>query len=267
MINYLKFRINKQSIILSLTIGLLLSGLQIIQSLIPIMKFGNLFLESPYTRWISIDPFNFSPIILFVLLPLIASIPSGNILKEDLDSGIFMHIKSKFNLNQIIFGYGIFTFISGFISIFIILTTNLLTYFIFLPNIKPDFLINENLLIIRENTLLVELFYEHPFVHGLLSILLTSIWGGLFAILTCAFSIWIKGKFLSLFSATIFQIFIMLLNMFLKLPHFVSYVPFDFLRETSPSPTNIKVVFFATFITLFLSVTLLIIGRNKKIVW
>ncbi|MFD1417999.1 hypothetical protein [Companilactobacillus keshanensis] len=267
MINYLKFRIIKRSIIISLAIGSLLSAIQILQSLIPIIKYGNIFLESPYIKWLSIDPFNFVPIVFFMLIPLMASIPSANILKEDLDSGLLLHLKNKVNLNKIVLGYGLTAFSGGFLTIFITLITNFLSYFLFLPNIKPDFLINENLLIIQENTLFVGLFYQHPFVHGILSILLTSIWGGIFAVMTCALSLWIKEKFLALLSSTVFQIIILLLNMFFKLPNLASYVPADFLRETSPSATDIKIVIGITILISVISILLLTIGRNKKIVW
>lgn len=267
MINYLKMRIVKRLALISLGISLILSGLQIVQSLTPILKFGNTFLESPYTRWFSVDPFNFEPIIFYILLPLIASIPTSLILKEDLDSGLIFYLRNKFNLNKIVFSYASAAFIGGFVSAIIPLVTNFLTYFLFIPNIRPDFLINENLLIINENTLFVDLYYQHPLMHGIFSILLTSFWGGLFAVLTCSFSIWIKGKFLSLLSTLLLQISILILNIFIKIPHFVSFLPSDFLRETAPSVINIATVIIMTIIFSLSSIFLLLIGRNRKIVW
>ncbi len=265
--NYLKHRIIKRSVLISLIIGAILSGLQIIQGLIPIVKYGNIFLESPYTRWLSIDPFTFGPIMFFILLPLMASIPAATILKEDLTSGLLLQIKTRIGLNRLLLGYGLAALIGGFLVVAIPLLTNFLTYFLFLPNIRPDFLINENLMIIHENTMFVDLFYSHPLIHGLLSILFTSLWGGLFSVLTTSISLWIKSKFLMLFSSMIFQTFLLIGNLFIKLPHQISYVPFDFLKETASSPIDIRIVILTTVIVSFTTFLLLIIGRNKKIVW
>ncbi|HAJ55911.1 MAG TPA: hypothetical protein DCL56_14930, partial [Lactobacillus sp.] len=60
---FLWLRLPKKRVALAGVIALSICGLQMVQLLKPI-PVGS----SPYTRWLSIDPFSFLPVIFFILL-------------------------------------------------------------------------------------------------------------------------------------------------------------------------------------------------------
>ena len=216
-----------------MSVAFAISALQMSQVLSPIPP-----MDSPYTRWLSIDPFNFSPIIFFILLPLIASIPAASLLKEDADSGLLAKVKLCFPVQKVIRSYVGLAFLTGFILVALVLSLNLLFYFMMLPNIRPDNLLNSNILLTNQNTLFVSLYYANP----LISILFASFWGGLFAVFVMVTSLWIKHVFVALSTGLIVQIAILMLNSLIMLPDLVSFSPADFLHEMAPN-TNISLPF------------------------
>lgn len=161
MLSFLSLRLPKKRLWLAVSIALAISCLQMTQILnfIPVG-------ESPYTRWLSIDPFNFTPILFFILLPLIASIPAGSLLKNDADSGLLAKVKLHSPFQKVIRSYVGIAFLSGFTIIAIALLINLLFYFTIFPNIRPDNLLNSNILLINQNTMLVGLYYAHPLIRS-----------------------------------------------------------------------------------------------------
>lgn len=261
-------RINKSSIVLALGIGVLIIIFQIIQTITPALLENNVFQDSPYTKWIGIDPFNMASTLFFMVIPLLATIPASNLLRQDLNSGFFYQIKIRRNLRNILFGYGSLAFVMGFLVILLPLLINLLIYFMLLPNVQPDNLLNNNLLVFNQNTLLVTLYYQHPFVHATLSILFASFWGGLFATFTVGISMWIKNSFVVLAAGFFVEITLLILNAFLRLPGMLSYVPSDFIKETSTaSNINMTVAIGMTIFGVIISGVLFSIGKRKKIVW
>ena len=227
-------RLPRKRLLLAMSVAFAISALQMIQVLGPIPP-----MDSPYTRWLSIDPFNFSPIIFFILLPLIASIPAASLLKEDADSGLLAKVKLCFPVQKVIRSYVGLAFLTGFILVALVLALNLLFYFMMLPNIRPDNLLNSNILLTNQNTLFVSLYYANPLLHALISILFASFWGGLFAVFVMVTSLWIKHVFVALSTGLIVQIAILMLNSLLMLPDLVSFSPADFLHEMAPN-TNIS---------------------------
>ena len=243
---FLWSRLNKLWLFLALVIGISISVVQCIVSASKNIPATN----SPYTMWISIDGFTFVPTIFFILLPLIASLPASTLLKEDFTNGYFYKLKMGKSIKQILLGYLGIAFMTGFIVIAVPLLFNFLSWFMILPNIKPDNLLNINISARNFTMLFVSLYYSHPFVHAILSIIFSSLWGGLFAVFAMVTSLWIKNKFAAMCTGLVLQIVLLLMNATIHLPYFISYSPADFLREL-PGTTNIYVVVFMTAILLF----------------
>lgn len=263
MYNYFKVRLSKKLIILTIGMGLSLSILQLAQSINSDLLKNNIFHDSPYSKWFSIDPFNFSPVIFFLILPMLASMPVSMILHEDMKSGILNQLRSKYKLKSILSGYAVVSFIVGFCAVFIPLALNFITYLLLLPNIRPDNLVNSNMLIVGRNTLFVSIFYQHPLIHVISSIVWSSFWGGLFTIFAVGVSIWAKNKYLALFSGLILQMFLLILNTFLNLSKLGSYVPKDFLSETSATNIDLRLVVGITAIFIVVNTLLFKLGRMK----
>lgn len=252
---FLWLRLPKKRVVLAVVIALSICALQMIQLLKPIPA-GN----SPYTRWLSIDPFSFLPIIFFILLPLIASIPAGTLLKNDVDSGLFAKVKLQSPLQKVMWSYIGIAFLTGFAIIALALLLNLAFYFTVLPNIKPDNLLNSNILLINQNTMLVSLYYAHPLLHAAISILFTSTWAGLFSVFVTVTAIWIKNAFVAMSLGLVVQIVVLMLNSFIKLPNSVSYSPADFLHEMAPTNVSLAVTGIVTLLMLIYCIVFSQIG-------
>ena len=242
---FLWSRLNKLWLFLALAIGLSISLVQCAVSASKNIPAAN----SPYTMWISIDGFTFVPTIFFILLPLIASLPASTLLKEDFTNGYFYKLKMGKSIKQILATYLGIAFMTGFIVIAVPLLFNFLSWFMILPNVKPDNLLNINIGARNFTMLFVSLYYSHPFVHAILSIIFSSLWGGLFSVFAMVTSLWIKNKFAAMCTGLVLQIILLLMNATIHLPYFISYSPADFLREL-PGTANIYVVVFMTAILL-----------------
>lgn len=251
-------RISKKWILFSLILSIGLSLVQIVFSA-PIIKE-----DTVYTKWLGIDPFSFVAIIFYIVLPLIASIPAATLLKQDRDSGLIAKLQLVWSNQKIVFVYAIIAFITGFIVIFAGLLVNLLGWFLLVPNIKPDNLINVNILIVKQNTLFVDLYYLHPLLYTLLSIIWASIWGGVFAVFTMGISFFIKNLFAALCGGLMLQIFLMILNKIIALPNLISYSPVD-LAQLSSSTANLdlKITLIIFILISVINLILLMIGEKK----
>ncbi|MDE3283630.1 hypothetical protein LACPH_002521 [Lacticaseibacillus parahuelsenbergensis] len=252
---FLWLRLPKKRVVLAGVIAVSICALQMIQLLKPIPA-GN----SPYTRWLSIDPFSFLPVIFFILLPLIASIPAGTLLKNDVDSGLFAKVKLQSSLQKVMWSYIGIAFLTGFAIITLALLLNFAFYFTVLPNIKPDNLLNSNILLINQSTLLVSLYYAHPLLHAAISILFASTWAGLFSVFVTVTAIWIKNAFVAMSLGLVAQIVVLMLNSFIKLPNSVSYSPADFLHEMAPTNVSLAVTGIVTLLMLIYCIAFSQIG-------
>lgn len=254
---FLWSRLEKRWFFFAIVLAVIISGLQFfpLKTIPPE--------DSPYTRWLGIDSFSFAPIAFFILLPLLASIPASTLLKDDYQSGLLSKLKLNEPLNRVLRQYVSIAFITGFIVTAIPLLINLCSWFMVLPNIRPDNLLNKNILVININTMFVALYYSHPLLHALLSIIFASFWGGLFAIFGVVTSLWIKNRFLAMCSSLILQIVSLLLNAFIKLPNLVSYAPADFLHETAPT-ANVSLLVTGIVTLLLILYCLVMFQIDKK---
>ena len=225
-------RLNKSWFVAAIAVGMAVSLGQIIVNCYT----GMANIDSPYTRWLSINTDSSATTIFFILLPFLASIPAGNMLKEDLDSGLFNKFKLQVPVARLIMQYAAMAFMTGFVTIMIPMLFNLLGYLLILPNFKPDNLLNINIGVFNFNTMLVSLYYSHPFVHACLNILLASVWGGLFSVFVLVNSVWIRNRFASLSTALVLELILMELDAVLPIDDMPSISPTDFLPENGSRP-------------------------------
>ena len=155
-------RLNKRWFVAAIAVGMAVGLGQIIVNCYT----GMANIDSPYTRWLSINTDSSATTIFFILLPFLASIPAGNMLKEDLDSGLFNKFKLQVPVARLIMQYAAMAFMTGFVTIMIPLLLNLLGYLLILPNFKPDNLLNINIGVFNFNTMLVSLYYSASFRLG-----------------------------------------------------------------------------------------------------
>lgn len=262
-------RINRRNVVFALLIGIVFSIWQILQSFLgePNLLKNKLFFDSPYTKWLSVDPFNFTPIIFFMVLPLISSLPAASLIREDLNNGFIYQVLLKNKNSKVLISYLTMSFITGIIVVAIPLIINLIAYLEFLPNIRPDNLVNINILAINKNTLFVTWFYEHPLFHAILFIIITSIWSGLFASFATVNNFLFENKFIALLSGLFLQIILFVTNTVVQLPNQVSFVPADFLKEVSNANVDLNVLITMSLIIIIYCVFVLFgLGRRRIVI-
>lgn len=255
---YFYLRFKKKWFLLAFFLTMVICLAQLVQLLEEIP-----FIDSPYERWFSVDTFHFLPKIFFILLPIFATLPAGNLLKEDLDNGMFAKLKLQIPLYKLMGNYVLVAFLTGALVIAVPLLINLLSYFLFLPNVKPDNLLNGNILFINKRSLLVSLYYQHPFLHALLSIVFTAVWSGIFAVFAVVSSVWIKNRFVSLCSSFILQIVIFALDLVITLPQDFSFSPVNFLPELATTNISLGITIIMTCLLIGYCAVSLFLGGRK----
>lgn len=232
-------RFDKRNSYLSLLIALILPMMQIHQKLTISARVDNRFWESPFTLWMGVDNFGFSTVTYYLVLPLVAALPVATILRKDLDNGFLMQLRIKRKLKPVLRGYLAWSFILGGLVVALPLLINIISLALVYPSVVPDNLLNQNILVINKNTLLVSLYYHHPWVHSFLNLLVVFFWGGLFAMFTTVMSLLLKNRFLALSSGLLMQLGLMLVQEFGITAG--SIVPADFIKQSASSGINLLV--------------------------
>lgn len=254
-------RLNKRTLSSIFIIALLLPSIQAYQILQQFTQQSNPFHSSPYTLWMGIDNFNFSPIAYYLLLPLIAAMPAATLLKKDLTSGFFMQVKLKNTLKQVLRNYYVLSFLLGGLIVTLPLLFNFTAIALKVPSTFPDNLLNQNILVINRNTLLVSLYYNHPFIHYLLNVTMVFLWGGLYALFTTAISLILRNRFFSLSIGLLIQMALLLFQGLQVTAYSLS--PADFLKQTAMSDVSLGTTLATTIVAIGITAVLLKLGRKK----
>lgn len=224
---------------------------------------GNPFFLSPYTEWLGIDNFSSFSLAYYLMLPLLAVLPIGLLLQRDLNTGFVRQLRMKRPLTTVLRGYFGWSAILGGLVVSGPLLMNLSAYLLVLPNLQPDNLLHSNVLVIRDNTLNVALFYAHPFWHALLSIGLVFIWGALLSCLVMGLSFFITNSFVIFSGLVLMQIGALILDTFQWLPG--SLAPANMLKESANASVNGGLTIVLTVGLLGLTLGVIAIGWRRYV--
>ncbi|WP_085768682.1 hypothetical protein [Levilactobacillus brevis] len=255
-------RIDKKILMYSFGIALILPLYQIYATLTGSFDYKrNIFLDSPYTLWMGITSYQFATMAYFLVLPLLAAMPAAILIRKDINNGFFWQLRIKRSTKEVVLSYTSWSFLLGGLIAAIPLLINFIGYFLVVPNIKPDNLMNINILVINRNTLLVALYYMHPFLHVGLNLFLVFIWGGLFSLFVTASSIFIRnGHFVFTF-AFLLQLILLIINAFGMVKNSIS--PTDFLSETAMGDISGQLTLLLTLFMVTLTIGLVRKGMKR----
>lgn len=256
-------RFDKRTIYFALLIALILPIIQIYQKSIISARSDNRFWDSPFTLWMGVDNFSFATVAYYLIVPLIAALPVATILRRDLDNGFLMQLRIKRKLKPVLRSYLTWSFILGGLVVAVPLLINIVSLALIYPSVFPDNLLNQNILVINQNTLLVSLYYHHPWIHSLLSLSFVFFWGGLFAMFTTAMSLLLKNRFLALSSGLLAQLALMLIQEF-GIPA-GSLAPVDFMKQSASSGINLVVALEVTVSAIVIVIILWRMGVAKVV--
>lgn len=192
---FLKRLVRQKTMYLAIAVGALISTGYIIQDVLPFT--ARSLHHSPYTKWIESMNVSSFATLLFMLMPILASMAFAHIYRQDKNNNYLSMILVKGKKKQYFTGLYLFNFILGGITFAIPLLWNIYLCFMLLPNEKTNFLldvtqaVNYN----SNDTLFPQLYYDHPFLHMLLYVMVGFLVAGIFATVALAASMYLKQIF------------------------------------------------------------------------
>lgn len=162
-----------------------------------INEFGSIGLGLIYPRtvfnsFISLDYYYLPAYILYIIFPLLVTLPYALSYHNDRSSGYIKNILIKIEREKYYLSKYIAVFCSGFFTALTILLFGLLLTSLFFPYLPPVTITN-TFSPLRGSEMFFELFYTHPLVYTLIYILIDSIFMGIFACLALLISIFAQN--------------------------------------------------------------------------
>ncbi len=216
---------------------------------------------SLYNKWIGQEWVSMASSLLFLLLPLTASLPySWNYCIEK-KSGYINNVFTRVNKSRYIKTKFLTTFLVGAISIFIPLLVNIIVVSSFIPAAKPNvyYDIYYNMPI---SCVFSEMFYKTPLLYTVMKILLISSFGGSFSVLGQATGTIIKNRFIVVLFPFVFMLlFNYIVNVFSEN---VELSPIQFLYGGGDALSSYWIVIAELFLLLTSSFLMMKIKGEKK---
>ncbi|MDD3185309.1 MAG: hypothetical protein PHT76_08435 [Anaerostipes sp.] len=197
MIQYFNRRLLRQkTIYIALFTGMLISVCHIWKDVLPYVDKS--YHHSPYTKWIeSFSPSVFTSL-LFMLMPILASMAISHIYREDSNRNYFSIVTSKGSKRSYFLCLYIYNFFIGGLVFILPILFNIYLCFLILPDRKIQFLLEEtnNVTLYGNQTLFPVLYYEHPFLHMMIYVVIGFLVAGIFASIALVLSFYIKKYFM-----------------------------------------------------------------------
>ncbi|SCM98522.1 Uncharacterized protein BWINRASL_04938 [Bacillus mycoides] len=262
MDKYFEKRMNNKNLYFSLVLGISLSCVYILYYVIPLADKRDVIF-TPYTTWMGINSVVTPSFLFFFILPVIASLPSSSIFQEDKRNGSFLFVIMRSNYKMYFLKLFSKTFLIGGVVVIIPLILNIFLSFMFLPNITPDEILNSNIGMYERATFFISIYFEHPFIHMILYTFIAFFYGGAFALFSLSISFYAKHTFITLLSAFLLQLFLMIINLFYPTP----LAPIYFLSESHIYHGANIIVSILVLVGIFiLSVVLFLRGVKRHVI-
>lgn len=136
-----------------------------------------------YNRWIGGEAFSLGYLLFFILLPLLASIPYGDSLCLERNTGYIRNVVIKVGWRVYLSAKVCAAFLTGALALLIPLACNLILTACFIPAYEPDILYRGHYAN-WSGSMWSVLFYTYPLIHTLLYLLLDFLFGGIFAVMS-----------------------------------------------------------------------------------
>ena len=151
-----------------------------------------------YNSWVGGEAITLYQTIFFYLLPVGAAIPFAWSYHTERKSGYLKNIASRINKKKYFTAKTIAVFISGALVVLIPLVMNILFVSAFVPSTMPfTGYIAYNYIVVSD--MFADLYFSNPVLYVALYVLIDTIYGGVFALLSFAVSFYIKNIFVVLF--------------------------------------------------------------------
>lgn len=195
-------------------------------------------LVSLYTSWVGADRVSLAYALFFNLMPIGAAIPFAWSYHTERKCGYLKNIATRIDRKYYYISKTIAVFVSGSLAVFIPYIINILLVSAFIPYYQPW--IGYNLYnMVYFGTTWSDLFFSYPLLHMILYVILNTVYGGIFALLSYSISFYIRN-----YVAILFTPFLLILvsgyvettiynNFFQNTYTLVEFVPTQFLHSRS----------------------------------
>jgi len=177
-----------------------------------------------YSSWIG-GNVTMSSFLLFLILPILASLPHGDTFFTDAKSGFIHNLCIRADKKHYYIAKYISAFLSGGIAVIFPLVLNFYLSSLFLPAMKPE--VSSFNTLLGENSSFPHLYFSYPFLYVILFLGIIFIFSGLFSTVSLLSSYYVRYRFLVLVFPFIIYLFLVA---FFNLLGFQNWQPTNFLH-------------------------------------
>ena len=236
--------------------------LYVIINILPVYPV-NSFLEARFFnvfyKWIGMNSFSFETQLLYFLLPIFSSIPYASSYLLDEQTGFIKNIYSRTKKSSYLISKFISNFIVGGTAFFLPIIINLVIVSLILPSVHPE--IVDGATSINYKSMWAELFYTHPYIYIFSYAILNFGFGGLFATVGLACSVFVNRIFVVILCPFILYLF---LFFGFQLTGNPALIPFKYLIPGQPVRGITLSIVLIQFFTLLIISTIVFFGGIRK---
>lgn len=215
---------------------------------------------SVFAKWMGGENTSAFSALYYFILPILATIPFGGSLKEDIRSGYARHILIRVRRKNYYLAKYIAVFLSaGCIAVLPLIINFMLTALV-LPCVKPQS--STALFPIFAYSLMGDLFYSHPFGYLAIYLLINFVYIGLLGTLSLLATFICDNVFTVPLAPFLLYIF---LYAFTQITGLVQFCPYGFLRPSQPVAANPTILFCEIAVMAFMGGIYFYVGKRQEI--
>lgn len=176
----------------SFGIAVILILWQILANYTPIVT-GDPYPSSVFSKWIGGEFHTLAGQLFYILLPLLCALPFQSRFFLDKRDGYLKSLLLRISRREIFVSYYLANFIVSFIITACAFLLNLLVSSMLYPALRPQPLLN--FLPSNQNALMVDLFFEYPWIYCLIYIIMISLFMAALSNVGLAFGQYMKNAF------------------------------------------------------------------------
>lgn len=222
--------------------------------------------------WLGADSMSLASTVFFAIVPICAAIPYAWSFRTEKKSGYLKNIAVRTQKWKYYFAKLISTFASGFLVVFVAFAINLSLITAFIPYYPPWVGYNfYNMVFFGQ--MWGDLFFIHPILYIILYTFLASVYGGIFAMVSLAISVYIQNVIAVLFTPFLLTIIagyleeIIYTNFYSDSIGMKEFVPTRFIHATQTGyMVTSAIVWIETAILFFIPIAIILWkGRKDEI--
>ncbi len=230
-----------KSFYVAMFLGLVIALGQYFENVLPMVKYldmdlkKNVYPHSIFNKWLGGEYYTVWPMLFYFILPVIAVLPYGDSFYRDIQTGYIKNIFIRVERKKYLKAKLAAVYLTGMTTVMFPLVLNLLLSAVTLPALVPA--PSTGFFFIFDQNMWSELFLTHPWIYNIIYILLDGLFGGLFACIALAGTLYVSGRFVATILPFTVQITVYVIAM-----NFPELSPVGFLSPTQPVGADIRII-------------------------